>query len=158
MSDSAPHRTSLYANHVKLGARMVPFAGFDMPVQYPAGIIAEHNWTRQSAGLFDVSHMGQCLLEGADFETVAKAMETLVPADVLSLKPHQQRYSQFLNEEGGTLDDLMITRHVKDGTLYVQSGGGVVADSDPEAEYQETVNKAKALVRAAEEAVRFGRG
>ena len=124
MSDNAPHRTSLYANHVKLGARMVPFAGFDMPVQYPAGIIAEHNWTRQNAGLFDVSHMGQCLLEGADFETVAKAMETLVPADVLSLKPHQQRYSQFLNEEGGTLDDLMITRHVKDGTLYVVVNAG----------------------------------
>ena len=124
MSDDAPKRTSLYESHVKLGARMVPFAGYDMPVQYPAGIIAEHNWTRQNAGLFDVSHMGQCLIEGADFETVAKAMETLVPADVLSLKPRQQRYSQFLNEEGGTLDDLMITRHAKDGTLYVVVNAG----------------------------------
>ena len=124
MSDDAPKRTSLYENHVKLGARMVPFAGYDMPVQYPAGIIAEHNWTRQNAGLFDVSHMGQCLIEGADFETVAKAMETLVPADVLSLKPRQQRYAQFLNEEGGTLDDLMITRHAKDGTLYVVVNAG----------------------------------
>ncbi|MCA3559447.1 MAG: glycine cleavage system aminomethyltransferase GcvT [Aestuariivirga sp.] len=124
MSDDAPKRTSLYDDHVKLGARMVPFVGYDMPVQYPAGILAEHNWTRQNAGLFDVSHMGQCLIAGKNFETVAKAMEALVPADVLSLKPRQQRYSQFLNEEGGTLDDLMITRHVKDGTLYVVVNAG----------------------------------
>jgi aminomethyltransferase len=124
MSDDAPKRTSLYDDHVKLGARMVPFAGYDMPVQYPSGIIAEHNWTRANAGLFDVSHMGQCLLEGPSFEAVAKAMEALVPADVLSLKPRQQRYSQFLDEQGGTLDDLMITRHVKDGTLYVVVNAG----------------------------------
>ena len=118
MSADAPLRTSLYDEHVKLGARMVPFAGYDMPVQYPTGILTEHNWTRQNAGLFDVSHMGQCLLEADSFEAVARAMEALVPADVLSLKPRQQRYSQFLNAEGGTLDDLMITRHPKDGTLY----------------------------------------
>ena len=124
MSDDAPKRTSLYDDHVKLGARMVPFAGYDMPVQYPSGIIAEHNWTRANAGLFDVSHMGQCLLEGPSFEAVAKAMEALVPADLLSLKPRQQRYSQFLDEQGGTLDDLMITRHVKDGTLYVVVNAG----------------------------------
>ena len=124
MSEDAPKRTSLYDAHVKLGARMVPFAGYDMPVQYPAGILAEHNWTRQNAGLFDVSHMGQCLIEGASFDAVAKAMETLVPADVLSLKPRQQRYSQFLDEAGGTLDDLMITRHAKDGTLYVVVNAG----------------------------------
>jgi len=124
MSEDAPKRTSLYDDHVKLGARMVPFAGYDMPVQYPAGIIAEHNWTRASAGLFDVSHMGQCLVEGASFEAVAKAMEALVPADVLGLKPRQQRYSQFLNAQGGTLDDLMITRHVNDGTLYVVVNAG----------------------------------
>ena len=124
MSDDAPRRTSLYDDHVKLGARMVPFAGYDMPVQYPAGIIAEHNWTRHNAGLFDVSHMGQCLIEGADFEAVARAMEALVPADLPSLKPRQQRYSQFLNAQGGTLDDLMITRHEKDGTLYVVVNAG----------------------------------
>jgi len=124
MSDDAPKRTSLYDDHVKLGARMVPFAGYDMPVQYPSGIIAEHNWTRANAGLFDVSHMGQCLIEGPSFEAVARAMEALVPADVLSLKPRQQRYSQFLDEQGGTLDDLMITRHVKDGTLYVVVNAG----------------------------------
>lgn len=124
MSEDAPKRTSLYDEHVRLGARMVPFAGYDMPVQYPAGILTEHNWTRESAGLFDVSHMGQCLLVGDSFEAVAKAMEALVPADILSLKPRQQRYSQFLGEDGGTLDDLMITRHAQDGTLYVVVNAG----------------------------------
>jgi aminomethyltransferase len=124
MSDDAPKRTSLYEEHVKLGARMVPFAGYDMPVQYPTGIIAEHNWTRGNAGLFDVSHMGQCVIAGESFEAVAKAMEKLVPADVLGLKPRQQRYSQLLSEEGGTLDDLMITRHEEDGVLYVVVNAG----------------------------------
>ncbi len=91
---------------------MVPFAGYNMPVQYPLGIMGEHNWTRESAGLFDVSHMGQCFLipEDGKYETAAAALEKLVPADVLNLKPGQQRYSQFLNPEGGILDDLMITR------------------------------------------------
>lgn len=124
MSGDAPKRTSLYDEHVKLGARMVPFAGYDMPVQYPTGIIAEHNWTRENAGLFDVSHMGQCVIAGESFETVAKAMERIVPADVLALKPRQQRYSQLLSEEGGTLDDLMITRHEEDGFLYVVVNAG----------------------------------
>lgn len=124
MSDDAPKRTSLYDEHVKLGARMVPFAGYDMPVQYPAGIIAEHNWTRENAGLFDVSHMGQCVISGESFEAVAKAMERLVPADVLGLEPRQQRYSQLLSEAGGTLDDLMITRHEQDGLLYVVVNAG----------------------------------
>jgi aminomethyltransferase len=119
MSAAAPLRTPLHDAHVKLGARIVPFVGYDMPVQYPTGIIAEHNWTRQSAGLFDVSHMGQCYIMGPDFETVARAMERIVPADVLGLSPRQQRYSQLLSPEGGILDDLMITRHVSDGTLYV---------------------------------------
>jgi aminomethyltransferase len=103
---------------------MVPFAGYDMPVQYPTGILAEHNWTRENAGLFDVSHMGQCVVAGPGFETVAKAMEKLVPADILSLAPHQQRYSQLLSEEGGTLDDLMITRLDEDGMLYVVVNAG----------------------------------
>ena len=124
MSDDAPKRTSLYDEHVKLGARMVPFAGYDMPVQYPSGIIAEHNWTRENAGLFDVSHMGQCVIAGESFEAVARAMEKLVPADVLGLNPRQQRYSQLLSEEGGTLDDLMITRHDEDGFLYVVVNAG----------------------------------
>jgi aminomethyltransferase len=104
--------TPLHALHGELGAKMVPFAGYDMPVQYPTGVLAEHNWTRSHAGLFDVSHMGQCFLIPADgrFETAAAALEKLVPADVLGLKPGQQRYSQFTNAEGGILDDLMVTR------------------------------------------------
>jgi aminomethyltransferase len=113
MADSGPLLTTpLNAAHRALGAKMVPFAGYDMPVQYPTGVLAEHLWTRDSAGLFDVSHMGQCFLIPADgqFETAARALEALVPADVLSLQPGQQRYSQFTNTEGGILDDLMITR------------------------------------------------
>ncbi len=80
-------RTPLHARHVAAGARMVPFAGYDMPVQYPTGIMAEHNWTRESAGLFDVSHMGQAFLIGPNHDTTAGAVEALVPADILNLKP-----------------------------------------------------------------------
>jgi len=105
-------KTALHARHVALGAKMVPFAGYDMPVQYPLGVLKEHLHTRAKAGLFDVSHMGQVFLvpEDGDFATAAKALEKLVPADIQSLKPGQQRYSQFLNEDGGILDDLMISR------------------------------------------------
>lgn len=105
-------KTTLHNLHIAHGAKMVPFAGYNMPVQYPLGVMAEHNHTRAAAGLFDVSHMGQCFISADDgtFETAAKALETLVPADILGLKPGQQRYSQFLNAEGGTLDDLMISR------------------------------------------------
>lgn len=104
--------TPLAAWHRAEGARMVPFAGYSMPVQYPAGIMAEHLWTRAHAGLFDVSHMGQCFLIPGDgrFETAAKALEALVPADILNLRPGQQRYSQLLADDGGILDDLMVTR------------------------------------------------
>ncbi|QRM33077.1 glycine cleavage system aminomethyltransferase GcvT [Microvirga sp. VF16] len=111
-SDEPLLQTPLHAEHVALGARMVPFAGYDMPVQYPAGILTEHNWTREHAGLFDVSHMGQAFLiaEDKSHETVAKALEALIPADVLNLKPNQQRYSQLLADDGGILDDLMVTR------------------------------------------------
>ena len=94
---------------------MVPFAGYLMPVQYPAGILAEHAHTRQRAGLFDVSHMGQAWLSGPDFETTAAALETLVPADLQSLEPGQQRYSQLLNDGGGCIDDLMIARSAAPG-------------------------------------------
>src|SRR5688572_32079394 len=94
------HRTPLYDLHVKLGARIVPFAGYEMPVQYPTGIIAEHNWTRGSAGLFDVSHMGQAHVTGADHETLAKALEKLVPGDVLGLGAGRIRYTQLTNPEG----------------------------------------------------------
>lgn len=104
------HKTPLHQLHVDAGAKMVPFAGYDMPVQYPTGVLTEHNWTRSEAGLFDVSHMGQAFVVGPDWETTARALETLVPADILNLKPGQQRYSQLTNEDGGILDDLMITR------------------------------------------------
>lgn len=111
-SDEPLLQTPLHAEHVALGARMVPFAGYAMPVQYPAGILTEHNWTRDHAGLFDVSHMGQAFLvaEDKNHETVARALEALIPADVLNLKPNQQRYSQLLADDGGILDDLMVTR------------------------------------------------
>lgn len=99
--------TPLNALHRELGARMVPFAGYDMPVQYPAGVMAEHRHTRTAAGLFDVSHMGQIRLDGPQ---AAAALESLVPMDVVGLKPGQQRYAFFTNEAGGILDDLMIVR------------------------------------------------
>src|SRR5919199_6726667 len=102
--------TPLDAEHDALGARMVPFAGYAMPVQYPTGILSEHVWTREHAGLFDVSHMGQAALVGPDHATTAKALEALVPADILNLKPGQQRYTQLLDDSGGILDDLMVTR------------------------------------------------
>jgi len=122
MNETALKRTILYGEHAALGAKLVPFAGYEMPVQYATGILTEHNWTRTSAGLFDVSHMGQAVLVGPDHATTAAAMEKLVPADIASLKPHQIRYSQFLNPEGGILDDLMITRSAYagyEGWLYI---------------------------------------
>jgi aminomethyltransferase len=110
MSDDAILKTPLHALHLELGARMVPFAGYDMPIQYPTGVLAEHLHTRKAAGLFDVSHMGQALIEGPDHRTVAAFLETLCPADILNLPPGRQRYTQLLNEAGGVVDDLMVTR------------------------------------------------
>lgn len=98
-------RTPLYDLHVELGAKMVPFAGWEMPVQYPAGVMTEHLHTREKAGLFDVSHMGQVILQGDD---AAAALETLVPADIVGLGAGRQRYGLFTNDAGGVLDDLMI--------------------------------------------------
>jgi aminomethyltransferase len=103
-------RTPLYALHVELGARIAPFAGYAMPIQYPSGILAEHQHTRARAGLFDVSHMGQAWLDGPDHATVARALEALCPADILGLAPGRQRYSQFLNDAGGVIDDFMVFR------------------------------------------------
>jgi aminomethyltransferase len=105
--------TPLNALHKELGARMVPFAGYEMPVQYPAGIIAEHTHTRAAAGLFDVSHMGQAVLRGDD---PAAAFERLVPGDITGLAPGAMRYSLLLNEAGGIIDDLMVTRPGEPGT------------------------------------------
>ncbi|EKE76925.1 glycine cleavage system aminomethyltransferase GcvT [Oceanibaculum indicum] len=99
--------TPLNALHRELGGKMVEFAGYEMPVQYPAGIMAEHLHTRDKAGLFDVSHMGQVKLSG---EGADKALETLVPGEIQALKPGRQRYTLFTNEQGGILDDLMVTR------------------------------------------------
>jgi aminomethyltransferase len=103
-------RTPLYDLHVELGGKMVPFGGYEMPVQYPMGIMTEHQHTRTGAGLFDVSHMGQVHLRGSSFSAVAKALEGLCPADFQGLAPGQQRYSFFTNNAGGILDDLMVTR------------------------------------------------
>ena len=102
--------TPLNALHRELGAKLVPFAGYEMPLQYAGGIVKEHIHVRSAAGLFDVSHMGQARLAGADFKTAAAALEKLVPGDVLGLKPGQMRYTQLLNESGGIIDDLMVTR------------------------------------------------
>lgn len=105
--NSAPlKRTALHALHRVLGAKMVPFAGYDMPVQFPDGIIAEHQHTRAKASLFDVSHMGQVRLTGAD---ATGALERLVPGDLSALKPGEMRYTLFTNDVGGILDDLIVT-------------------------------------------------
>src|SRR3984957_7306523 len=103
-------RTPLYALHVASGGKMVPFAGYDMPVQYPAGVLREHLHTRSSAGLFDVSHMGQIALrpKSGRVEDAALALERLVPQDILAVAPGRQRYAQFTNAAGGILDDLMV--------------------------------------------------
>lgn len=104
--------TPLESLHLSLGAKMVPFAGYNMPVNYPLGVLKEHVHTRTHAGLFDVSHMGQGEISGAD---VASALETLVPGDLKALKPGQIRYTVLLNDEGGILDDLMVTRPAEAG-------------------------------------------
>ena len=109
MADTT-RRTGLYDLHVELGARMVPFAGWDMPVQFPMGVMNEHLHTREHAGLFDVSHMGQVIVRPLDgnIQTAALALETLIPANVLDLAPGRQRYGLFTNDQGGILDDLMF--------------------------------------------------
>ncbi|NNU43618.1 glycine cleavage system aminomethyltransferase GcvT [Ramlibacter montanisoli] len=111
-------KTPLHALHLELGARMVPFAGHAMPVQYPAGLMAEHHHTRASAGLFDVSHMGQLRLVGPD---AAAAFETLMPVDVIDLAPGKQRYGLLLTDEGTIIDDLMFVNRGSD--LFVIVNG-----------------------------------
>ena len=110
--EQALSKTALHAAHVSLGAKLVPFAGYEMPVQYPKGILKEHIWTREQAGLFDVSHMGLAYLRANDgrHETVARAIEALVPADILNLAPGRQRYTQLTTRQGGIIDDLMVAR------------------------------------------------
>jgi len=111
-------QTPLHALHTELGARMVPFAGYSMPVQYPAGLMAEHHHTRAAAGLFDVSHMGQLRLVGPD---AAAAFESLMPVDVIDLAVGKQRYGLLLNDEGGIIDDLMFVNRGND--LFVIVNG-----------------------------------
>jgi aminomethyltransferase len=101
-------RTPLYDAHLSLGGKMVPFAGYEMPVQYASGIIKEHLHTRAAAGLFDISHMGQVIIEGG--ADIRDRVEAVVPGDLRDLAPGNIRYSFLLNEQGGVLDDLMITR------------------------------------------------
>ena len=110
MNEASIRKTPLHALHVELGARMAPFAGYDMPIHYPAGVLAEHLHTRKCAGLFDVSHMGQALVEGDNHSSLAAFLEALCPADFANLAPGRQRYTQLLNESGGIVDDLMVAR------------------------------------------------
>jgi len=126
---SAPDQTllttPLNALHIELGARMVPFAGYSMPVQYPAGLMAEHHHTRKAAGLFDVSHMGQLRLVGAD---AAAAFETLIPVDVIDLPVGKQRYGLLLNDEGGIIDDLMFFNLGQNEIFVIVNGACKVGD------------------------------
>ena len=116
--------TPLHALHLELGARMVPFAGYSMPVQYPAGLMAEHLHTRAAAGLFDVSHMGQLRLEGLG---AAAAFESLMPVDVIDLPVGKQRYGLLLNDNGGIMDDLMFFNR-GDDLFIIVNGACKVAD------------------------------
>lgn len=120
MSDDSLLRTPLYDLHVESGGKMVPFAGYAMPVQYPLGIMKEHIHTREKAGLFDVSHMGQAYIRSKDGSDPAKIIEELMPSALAVLKPGKMRYSVLLNDEGGIEDDLMVTRTFEpEGSLYV---------------------------------------
>ncbi|MGX5725356.1 glycine cleavage system aminomethyltransferase GcvT [Metapseudomonas otitidis] len=109
-------KTPLHALHFELGAKMVPFAGYDMPVQYPLGVLKEHLHTREQAGLFDVSHMGQIRLRG---NHAGQALETLVPVDIIDLPVGLQRYAVFTDANGGILDDLMVARLGPDELMLV---------------------------------------
>lgn len=127
-------RTPLHGLHLELGGKMVEFAGYEMPVNYPPGILKEHLHTRAQAGLFDVSHMGQAFAIGPDHETVSDALETLMPGALKGLKHGAIRYTLLLNEDGGAIDDLMVTRSVSpedDGRLML-----IVNAARKETDYQ----------------------
>ncbi len=118
-ASAEPLTTPLYDLHLELGARMVDFAGYSMPVQYPAGLLAEHRHTREAAGLFDISHMGQLELVGPE---AAMAAESLIPADIVDLAVGKQRYGLLLGADGGILDDLMVFKQAHDRFLVVVNG------------------------------------
>jgi aminomethyltransferase len=126
---AALKKTPLHDLHLSLGARMVPFAGYDMPVQYPAGVMKEHLQTRAAAGLFDVSHMGQVIIKAKSgrYEDAALALESLVPVDILGLAEGRQRYGFFTDDNGAILDDLMIT-HLDDHLFVVVNAACKDAD------------------------------
>jgi aminomethyltransferase len=126
---AALKKTPLHQLHVSLGARMVPFAGYDMPVQYPAGVMKEHLQTRAAAGLFDVSHMGQVIVKAKSgrYEDAALALESLVPVDILGLAEGRQRYGFFTDDNGAILDDLMIA-HLDDHLFVVVNAACKEAD------------------------------
>ncbi len=119
MSDDTLKTMPLNAAHIAAGARMAPFAGYSMPVQYKDGVMKEHLWTREHAGLFDVSHMGQARLRGV---SPLSAFEEVTPGDFIGLKPGKQRYSVLLNKQGGIIDDLMAARPDDDGLYVVVNG------------------------------------
>jgi len=112
-------KTPLHALHISMGGKMVGFAGYDMPVQYADGVLKEHLHTREKAGLFDVSHMGQAVIVGPDHRTTAAALETLVPGEIQKLGISRQRYTVLTNDDGGILDDLIVSRPVTDGRLNI---------------------------------------
>ena len=151
------HRTPLFDLHVDLGAKMVGFAGYEMPVQYPLGVMKEHLHTRGAAGLFDVSHMGQVILRGTD---AAGALERLVPVAIKSLAEGRQRYALFTNEDGGILDDLMVANR-GDHLFLVVNAACKEADiahlraSLPDCEVEEVTDRALVALQgpAAEEAL-----
>ena len=156
-------RTALYPLHVEYGAKLVPFAGYEMPVQFPDGVKEEHLWTREQAGLFDVSHMGPSFLTlasgtRADPEAhaeIAALVETLVPSDIKGLKPGQARLTVLLNAEGGVLDDLIITRPYEEdrqGELYIVVNGAM---KDQDWGIFETALAGKAVLTRADDGVLF---
>ena len=114
--------TPLHDLHLALGAKMVPFAGYAMPVQYPMGVLQEHLHTRNKAGLFDVSHMGQVIINGENYQAVAIALEALIPVDILGLDQDRQRYGFFTNDAGGILDDLMLANRGDHIFMVVNAG------------------------------------
>lgn len=156
-------RTPLHALHLECGAKLVPFAGYDMPVQFAPGVKEEHLWTRTEAGLFDVSHMGPCFLTlasgtrqgAAGHDEIAALVETLVPSDIRGLKPGQARLTVLLNDEGGILDDLIITRPYEEdrqGELYIVVNGAM---KDQDWNIFERALAGKAVLTRADDGVLF---
>lgn len=125
--DHGLRRTPLHALHLRHGAKMVPFAGYEMPVQYPSGLLKEHLHTRAAAGLFDVSHMGQLAVRARNLAEAARALEALIPADIVGLKSGRQRYGFLTNEAGGVIDDLMVS-NLADRLVLVVNAANKAAD------------------------------